>query len=221
MQQMQQKFPSIAKCSLPLCAVGQGTWTLNEDPKDKDKFKFMPQERWTTLLASTEDMVKYFRQLRCTHDRYGDGGEHKVLSTQVCKMLANSLEKVLAKDADMIYVGKAYKWPPGTLFGCPSCLKQRVSWHPEHTRRSEPPELCRFHDQEVPDTVTCPACLSGLTTDITATRWNLENAWHLMLDDGMDGNDKQDQYEIQAAVEMAMPADVVRSQMMAMGSWKC
>eukprot|EP00959_Pyramimonas_sp_CCMP1952_P430725 9020663-Pyramimonas_sp.AAC.1 len=52
------------------------------------------------------------------------------------------------------------KWPEGTVFDCDGCRGHKVWHHPSHTRRSEPPGLCRYHDRPT-DAIKCPACLSG------------------------------------------------------------
>ena len=53
--------------------------------------------------------------------------------------------------------GAPRKYPEVVIFDCPACKKNRVSTDPEHTRRSEPPLICR-HPDVAPIEWSCPGC---------------------------------------------------------------
>ena len=58
----------------------------------------------------------------------------------------------------------ARKYPEGVDFDCPACKKHRGWAHGSHTRRKEPPQLCKFWDKPW-ERITCPGCIAGKVPD--------------------------------------------------------
>ena len=61
--------------------------------------------------------------------------------------------------------GRPRKYPEGVIFDCPACRKSLPSIDPKHTRREEPPELCRHPDKESDPRITCPGCIANRSYD--------------------------------------------------------
>ncbi len=147
----------VADVTFPQCAVGL---------KSPDG---QPILKWTTLWASNHALISDFENLTCDHKHHwqltGKIGtmsrtqQAQVWPPRMCENIVNGIVKTLRHDRENAYP-VFRKWPEGTVFDCDGCKGHRAWHHPAHTRRSEPPGLCRYYDRPT-DGIKCPACLAG------------------------------------------------------------
>ena len=162
----------IGRITFPQCALG-----LVVDNE--------PIQKLTTLWATSPELLAPFEGLQCTCARHGviRGTRESVAAAiyplEMCRLLAAAIASVERKTqrdrriessfpgenvANPGKRGRPRKYPEGVEFDCPACKRRLPMTDPLHTRREEPPGLCKHPDVE-PMQVSCPACAAGKAAD--------------------------------------------------------
>ena len=56
------------------------------------------------------------------------------------------------------------RFPPYVEFDCKGCKWNKSQYHPAHTHRAEPPNMCRYPDTDY-RWITCPGCKADRSSD--------------------------------------------------------
>ena len=163
----------VGKVTFPQCALG-----LQVDGE--------PILKRTTLWASHPLILHQFTGLRCTCERHGElVGKRKTVAAaiyplEMCRRLVAAFieiikEETMTKSSQLLAYpttdepaprkrGRPRKYPEFVEFDCPACKVHRPKEDSRHTRREEPPLLCKYPHDDF-RRIFCPACVANKPAD--------------------------------------------------------
>ena len=89
---------------------------------------------------------------------------HGAWSTELSFPVDQPRGKAKAKTGTGRGRGRPRLYPREVIFDCPACRSRRPAISTAHTRRQEPPELCKYWDIE-PEQWSCEGCISNKSYD--------------------------------------------------------
>ena len=164
------KTRKVGSITFPQCPMG-----LRVDDE--------PIYKLTELWASNPELLKPFEGLECTCSSHGElqGSRKTQLAAtyplDMCRRLISGVEKLLRKNlkSELAYPTVRTLDNRGFIYDCPACKAHKNKKNASHTRRTEPPGVCKYpyetsaSEPTRPPTdngvFSCPACNGGKSDD--------------------------------------------------------
>ena len=113
-------------------------------------------------------ILQQYNELYCSCESHGlidckrKATAAAIWPLEMCRRIVAAIIDLTNEES--VFVGRPRKYPEYIEFDCPACQRNRPKTDGRHTRRNEPPELCR-HPGEQTLEISCPACAAGEPAD--------------------------------------------------------
>lgn len=147
----------------------------------------MPIYKNTEFWSNAIELLEPFADIMCNHDQtehFQLIGSYKgkqttkyaqVFPPQLCKTIVEGIIRLIKNLRNEVVHfsfpsiegrgrGRPRKYLLGIVFNCPACQNMKPKEDTGHTRRQEPPGICRYTDEDAGD-FTCPACVGNKSAD--------------------------------------------------------
>ena len=132
---------NLGSVTFPQCAVGL------KSPEG------LPLLKVTDLLSNAMEILQQFDGLKCSCEVHGTitggvAGERRSKLSQIwplemCRRIVAGICKLADKECTSAF---PYGEDPAIVYDCKACVQRLSSQHPSHSRKREPPKLCRHPD---------------------------------------------------------------------------